>query len=304
MHKIIKKTDLAPQIKKIVVEAGEIAHKARPGQFVVIVSKESSERIPLTIADLNPQEGTITLIFQEIGFSTRELGLLGPGDSIQHILGPLGQPTDIENFGTVICVGGGVGIAEIYPVVKAMKKAGNRVLGIIGARKESLIILKEELRKLCDEFFITTDDGSLGKKGLVTDILQDLFISVEKSTHTPLEIGCQRQPTDTRGVLSLTGHTLYPDRVYAVGPVVMMQAVSNLTKMYNIKTIVSLNPIMVDATGMCGSCRVSVAGKVVFGCVDGPEFDGHQVDFEELKKRLNSFKEKEDSLKNIDAKQG
>src|SRR3989338_304896 len=281
MHKIIKKTDLTPQIKKIVVEAGEIAHKARPGQFVVIVSKESSERIPLTIADFNPQEGTITLIFQEIGFSTRELGMLGPGDSIQHILGPLGQPTHIENFGTVICVGGGVGIAEIYPVVKAMKKAGNRVLGIIGARNEGLIILKEELRKLCDELFITTDDGSLGKKGLVTDILQDLFISVEKSTHT-----------------------LYPDRVYAVGPVVMMQAVSNLTKMYNIKTIVSLNPIMVDATGMCGSCRVSVAGKVVFGCVDGPEFDGHQVDFEELKKRLNSFKEKEDSLKNIDAKQG
>ncbi|MDO8748353.1 MAG: sulfide/dihydroorotate dehydrogenase-like FAD/NAD-binding protein [Candidatus Omnitrophota bacterium] len=273
MFKIIEKTNLAPQIKKIVVEAGEIARKARPGQFVVIVSKESSERIPLTIADLNPQEGTITLIFQEIGFSTRELGLLGPGDSIQHILGPLGQPTDIENFGTVICVGGGVGIAEIYPVVKAMKKAGNRVLGIIGARKESLIILKEELRELCDEFFITTDDGSLGKKGLVTDILQDLFTSVEKSTHT-----------------------LYPNRVYAVGPVVMMQAVSNLTKMYNIKTIVSLNPIMVDATGMCGSCRVSVGGKVVFGCVDGPEFDGHQVDFEELKKRLNSFKEKEDSL--------
>ena len=281
MHKIIKKTDLTPQIKKIVVEAGEIAHKARPGQFVVIVSKESSERIPLTIADFNPQEGTITLIFQEIGFSTRELGLLGPGDSIQHILGPLGQPTHIENFGTVICVGGGVGIAEIYPVVKAMKKAGNRVLGIIGARNAGLIILKEELRKLCDEFFITTDDGSLGKKGLVTDILQDLFTSVEKSTHTQ-----------------------YPNRVYAVGPVVMMQAVSNLTKMYNIKTIVSLNPIMVDATGMCGSCRVSVAGKVVFGCVDGPEFDGHQVDFEELKKRLNSFKEKEDSLKNIDAKQG
>ena len=281
MYKIIKKTDLAPQVKKLVVEANEIAYKARPGQFVVIVSKESSERIPLTIADFNPQEGTITLIFQEIGFSTRELGLLGPGDSIQHILGPLGQPTHIENFGTVICVGGGVGIAEIYPVVKAMKKAGNRVLGIIGARNEGLIILKEELRKLCDELFITTDDGSLGKKGLVTDILQDLFISVEKSTHT-----------------------LYPDRVYAVGPVVMMQAVSNLTKMYNIKTIVSLNPIMVDATGMCGSCRVSVAGKVVFGCVDGPEFDGHQVDFEELKKRLNSFKEKEDSLKNINAKQG
>lgn len=279
MFKIIEKTNLAPQIKKIVVQAGEIANKARPGQFVVIVSKENSERIPLTIADVNPQEGTITLIFQEIGFSTQELGLLGPGDSIRHILGPLGQPTDIENFGTVICVGGGVGIAEIYPVVKAMKKAGNRVLGIIGARKESLIILKEELRELCDEFFITTDDGSLGKKGLVTDILRDLFGSAEKSTHT-----------------------IYPNLVYAVGPVVMMQAVSNLTKIYNIKTIVSLNPIMVDATGMCGSCRVSVSGKVVFGCVDGPEFDGHQVDFEELKKRLNSFKEKEDSLKNIDAK--
>ena len=274
MHKIIEKTNLAPQIKKIIVEAAEIAHKAKPGQFVVIVTKESSERIPLTMADSDPRQGTITLIFQEIGFSTQELGRLGPGDSIQHILGPLGQPTDIENFGTVICVGGGVGIAEIYPIIKAMKQAGNRVLGIIGARGTSLIILKEELRKLCDEFFITTDDGSLGKKGLVTDILQDLFSAVEKSTPTQ-----------------------YPNLVYAVGPVAMMQAVSNLTKEYNIKTIVSLNPIMVDATGMCGSCRVTVAGKAVFGCVDGPEFDGHQVDFEELKKRLNSFKEKEDYLR-------
>lgn len=277
MFKILEKNVLAPQVKKIVVKAEEISAKARPGQFVAIVTKEGSERIPLTIADFNPLEGTITLIFQEIGFSTRELGSLSPGDSIEHVLGPLGQPTHIENFGTVICVGGGVGIAEIYPVVKAMKKAGNRVLGIIGARKDSLIILKEELQKLCDEFFITTDDGSLGRKGLVTDILKDLFSCAEKSTHT-----------------------IYPNLVYAVGPVVMMQAVSDLTKTYNIKTVVSLNPIMVDATGMCGSCRVSVGGRVVFGCVDGPEFDGHQVDFEELRKRLNSFKEKEDYLKNTD----
>lgn len=272
-HQIIDKRQLAPDIKRLDICAPDIAAKAQAGQFVVIVSKENSERIPLTIADSDRAKGTVAIIFQEVGFSTRELGALNVGDSLQHILGPLGRPTHIEQYGTVICIGGGVGIAEVLPVAKAMKEAGNRLIGVIGARSKDLIILEEKLQGTCDELFITTDDGSYGKKGFVTDVLKDLLKVVEQSTHTK-----------------------YPNLVYAVGPVRMMQAVSELTRNYNIKTIVSLNPIMVDATGMCGSCRVSVGGKMLFGCVDGPEFDGHLVDFDELKKRLNSFREKEECL--------
>lgn len=273
MFPVIEKSNIAKDIVRIIIDAPEIARKAAAGQFVVVVTKENSERIPLTIAQADKEKGRITLVFQEIGFSTRELGGIEPGARIAHILGPLGTATRLEKFGTVVCIGGGVGIAEMYPVAKAMKQAGNRVIGIIGARSQGLIILEAELRAVCDEFFITTDDGSYGKKAVVTDVLKDLCAVIEKSTHTK-----------------------YPELVYAVGPVVMMQAVSILTKSYNIKTIVSLNPIMLDATGMCGACRVSVAGKVKFGCVDGPEFDGHEVDFEELKQRLNSFKEKEECL--------
>ena len=271
MFLIIEKTKLAKEITQLVVSAPEIARKARAGQFVVTVSKENSERIPLTIADANSHKGEITLIFQEVGFSTRELAGLNPGEGIQHILGPLGEPTHIEKFGTVICIGGGVGIAEMFPVARAMKQAGNRVIGIIGSRSKDLVILEKELQEVCAELFVTTNDGSYGKKGLVTDVLSDLFKVIDKSTRTE-----------------------YPELVYAVGPVVMMKAVSELTRGYNIKTIVSLNPVMVDATGMCGSCRVTVGGVVKFGCVDGPEFDGHQVDFEELQKRLGAFKEKEE----------
>ena len=271
MFTIIEKTKLAKDITRMTVSAPDIARKTRAGQFVVTVSKENSERIPLTIADANSQKGEITLIFQEVGFSTRELAGLNPGEGVRHILGPLGEPTHLEKFGAVICIGGGVGIAEMLPVARAMKQAGNRVIGIIGARSKELVILEKELQEICGELFVTTNDGSYGKKGLVTDILLDLLKVIEKSTHTE-----------------------YPELVYAVGPVVMMKAVSELTRGYNIKTIVSLNPIMVDATGMCGSCRVTVGGEVKFGCVDGPEFDAHKVDFEELQKRLGAFKEKEE----------
>lgn len=276
MFRIIEKSTLAKDITSMAVEAPDIAAKARAGQFVIVLTHQNSERIPLTIADTDTGRGTITLIFQEIGFSTRELGALSAGDCLAHILGPLGTPTHIEKYGEVVCVGGGVGIAEVLPVARAMKEAGNRVIGIIGSRSKDLIILEERLQLACDELFVSTDDGSYGKKGFVIDVLKDLLRVAEQSTHTK-----------------------YPDLVYAVGPLMMMQKVAELTKGYNIKTIVSLNPIMVDATGMCGSCRVTVGGKIKFGCVDGPEFDAHIVDFNELQKRLNSFKEKEECLNKI-----
>jgi ferredoxin--NADP+ reductase len=277
VHKIIAKEELAKEITQIVVEAPQIAQKAQAGQFAVVITDEKGERLPLTLADWDKSKGTISLIFQVVGYTTRKLSALNPGDYIQHILGPLGHPTEIKNVGTVICIGGGVGIAEVYPVSRAFKEAGNRVLGIIGSRSQDLLILEDKMRTVSDELFITTDDGSYGRKGFVTDILKELFLVIEKSTHTK-----------------------YPDLVYAIGPVPMMKAVSEFTKSYQIKTLVSLNPIMVDATGMCGSCRCTVAGKTVFGCVDGPDFNGHQVDFEELQKRLNLFKNQEEKLKNID----
>jgi len=274
MFEITAKQELAKDITKIQVSAPIIAQKAKAGQFVVLVSDEKGERIPLTLADWDKDKGTIALIFQKVGFSTRRLGRLAIGDSIAHILGPLGHPTEIKNMGTVVCIGGGVGIAEVYPVSRAFKEAGNRIIGIIGARSKDLLILEDALRKICDELFITTDDGSYGGKGLVTDVLKELLGVIEKSTHTK-----------------------YPDLVYAIGPVSMMKAVSQLTKEYQIKTIVSINPVMVDATGMCGSCRCTVGGKTVFGCVDGPDFDAHSIDFDELQARLNLFKNQEDMLK-------
>ena len=290
--KIIDKEDLAKEITKIIVEAPVIAQKAKAGQFVVLVVDEKGERIPLTLADWDREKGTITLIFQKVGFSTKKLGMLNPGDNIEHILGPLGHPTEInpvrdtksiemqnkisngvKNFGEIFCIGGGIGIAEVYPVSRAFKEAGNRIMGIIGARSKDLLILEDKMQKVCDELFITTDDGSYGRAGFVTDVLKELLEVVEKSTHTK-----------------------YPALVYAIGPVPMMKAVSELTRNYGIKTIVSLNPIMVDATGMCGSCRCTVAGKSVFGCVDGPDFDAHQVDFEQLQARINLFKEQENNI--------
>lgn len=270
MFKIIKKEELAKEITLMVVEAGQIAQKAQAGQFVVIVIDEKSERIPLTLADWDKGKGAITLIFQGVGFTTKKLGSLNAGDSIQHILGPLGHPTEIKEVGTVVCIGGGVGIAEVYPVSRAFKQAGNRIMGIIGVRSKEFLILENKIQEVCDELFITTDDGTYGRKGLVTDTLKELLGTIEKSTHTK-----------------------YPDLVYCIGPIPMMKAVSELTKSYRIKTVVSLNPIMVDATGMCGSCRCTVGGKTVFGCVEGPDFDGHQVDFDELQKRIKLFASQE-----------
>lgn len=274
MFKIIEKESLAEDIFRIVLKAPLIADKAAAGQFVVVVADEKSERIPLTLSDWDREKGTITLIFQIVGASTRKLGSFKAGEEIAHLLGPLGHPTKIEKLGEVVCVAGGVGIAEVYPVSRAFKQAGNRVLIIAGARSKGLFILEDKLRSVSDELFITTDDGSYGKRGLVIAPLRELFDSIEKSTHT-----------------------IFPQLVYAIGPITMMEEVAAFTRGFNIKTVVSVNPIMVDATGMCGACRCTVAGKTVFGCVDGPDFDGHQLDFSELRKRLKLFEEQERSAR-------
>lgn len=274
MFKIVAKQEFAKDITQVTVDAPVIAQKARAGQFVVLLLDERGERIPLTLADWDKNKGTITLIFQKVGFSTAKLGALNIGDNVQHLLGPLGHPTEIGNIGEVYCVGGGVGIAEVYPVSRAFKEKGNRVIGIIGSRSKDLLILEDKMRAACDELFITTDDGSYSRRGFVTDILKELFSVIEKSTQTR-----------------------YPNLVYAIGPVPMMKAVTQLTKSYGIKTIVSLNPVMVDATGMCGSCRCTVGGKTVFCCVDGPDFEGSEVDFDELEKRLKLFEGQEKGLK-------
>jgi ferredoxin--NADP+ reductase len=271
--KILSKENYSPEIVKLIILAPDIASRAKAGQFVMIIPSEGAERIPLTIADWNREQGTISLIFQKVGYTTRLLAEMNPGDEISHLLGPLGKPTHSEGFKSVVCVGGGVGIAELYPVARAFKQSGSRVESIIGARNRQLLILEAQMREYSDELLIATDDGSYASKGLVTDILRRLLQAEENSTHT-----------------------IFPDLVYAIGPVPMMKAVSELSLSYGIKTIVSLNPIMVDGTGMCGSCRCSVEGKTVFACVDGPEFDAAGVDFEELSKRLKTFREKESSL--------
>lgn len=251
------------KIAKIEVLAPEIAARAKPGQFVVLMVSAQGERIPLTVADKDRNKGTITLIFQETGFTTRLLGKLNKGDSLYALAGPLGQSREIKNYGKLILVGGGVGIAEIYPAAKAFKEAGNFITSILGARSSKLLILQDELRALCDELYLATDDGSCGRKGLVSDILQELL---------------KQGP-------AAGGYQL----VYAVGPIAMMKQVSILAKEAGIKTIVSLNALMVDASGMCGSCRVTIAGETKFSCIDGPEFDGQAVDWEELEKRSRIY---------------
>jgi len=243
------------RITKIEVEAELIARKARPGQFVVLIVNEKGERIPLTVVDANKEGGTITLIFQEVGFTTRLLGKLNIGDSLYALTGPLGHATEIKKYGRVILIGGGVGIAEIYPVARELMKEKNNITTIIGARTRKLLILEKELRNVSHEFFITTDDGSGGRKGFTTDVLKELTL---KSKY---------------------------DLVYAVGPIPMMKLVSSATKEKGVKTLISLNSLMVDATGMCGGCRVEVGGKSKFTCVEGPEFDAHEVNWEEVEKR-------------------
>jgi ferredoxin--NADP+ reductase len=265
--KILNKSTLIDsggvKIGMLEILSPEIAAKAKPGQFIVLMASSKGERIPLTVVERNTSKGTIKLIFQEAGLTTKMLGAMKTGDSLYSLVGPLGHPTEIKKYGKVIIVGGGVGIAEIYPVALAMKEAGNHVTTILGARSKDLLILENELKKASDEFYVATDDGSYGRKGFTTDILEELLV---KSKY---------------------------DLVYSVGPIPMMKRSSMVTKKFNAKTIVSLNAIMVDATGMCGCCRVTVGGKTYFSCVDGPEFDASLVDWEELIKRNKIYDDKE-----------
>ena len=256
MHRIVSKKELAPKIKSIEVAAPAIAEKAQAGQFVILRIDENGERFPLTIVDWDQKKGTITLIFLEIGVSTEKLGALKVDDVIFDVLGPLGNPSNIERFGSVCVIGGGVGTASAFPIARAFKQAGNKVVSIVGAKTAGLLILEDDMRRVSDELYISTDDGSKERKGFVSDVLKML---IEKGYHF--------------------------DVVYAIGPTVMMRAVAETTRPYGIKTIVSLNPIMVDGMGMCGACRVSVGEKTRFACVDGPEFDAHLVNFGELLKR-------------------
>lgn len=257
MFEIIEKTVVSPGIKKFVVNAPLVASSVRPGQFIIILISDKGERIPLTVVETVGEN--IVLIVQEVGKTTMELGSMKAGDKLLCVLGPLGYPTEVKKYGRVITIGGGVGVAEVYPVSKALKIAGNEVISIIGARHRDLLILEKEMRQLTDNLYVATDDGSYGIKGNVGDVLKDIIL-----THRP-------------------------DFVYAIGPVPMMKAVSEITKVYGIKTVVSLNPIMVDGTGMCGSCRIKVGGTTKFSCVDGPEFDAHEVDWDELLQRLRLF---------------
>ncbi len=262
MNKIINKTILSSDTVSFNIYSPDIAVKAKPGQFVVVRVNKEGERIPLTIADSDPQKGTLNLTILKRGKTTRFLSEFKEGDMISDVAGPLGKNSEIENFGTVAVIGGGVGIAPTLPIIKAMKNIGNHVISILGARTEEGLIFKDVIKKYSDEFYECTDDGSKGYKGFVSDFLTDYM---EKNKNITI------------------------DRVVAIGPVLMMKAVCDVTKISNIKTIVSLNPIMVDGTGMCGSCRVEVGGKTMFGCVDGPEFDGHLVDFNLLNARLNIY---------------
>jgi len=264
MYPIRTKELIAPLVYRMRVEAPKIARKRKAGQFVVLRVNETGERFPLTIADSDPEAGTITIVFQTVGKSTRMLADLNVGDGILDVVGPLGRPTHIEKFGHVVCIGGGVGIAPVYPIVCAMKAAGNRVTAIVSARSKDLLILEDEMRAHSDELKVATDDGSYGHKGFPTEILQHMISAGEKI-----------------------------DLVVAVGPVPLMKAVCKTTKPSGLPTVVSLNPIMVDGTGMCGGCRVSVGGETKFVCVDGPEFDGHAVDFDLLTKRLATYKDME-----------
>jgi len=260
LNKILRKKILASNIKMFEIDAPLVAAKALPGQFVVLRVYEEGERIPLTIAEARPEEGVLVIVFQEVGKSTFHLGTLNEGDEILDLIGPLGKPSEIERFGTVVCIGGGVGTPEMIPLAKALKEAGNHVISIIGARCKELLIMEEEMRAVSSQLLITTDDGTYGKKGFVTEELKRLIESGRKI-----------------------------DRVIAVGPVVMMRAVSRLTEPFKIPTIVSLNPIMLDATGMCGVCRCEIGGQTKFACVDGPEFDGHQVNFDLLLARQRNY---------------
>ena len=263
MYKIVRKEQLNEEICLVEFEAQDLARAILPGQFVVLRIDEEGERFPLTMYDWDADKGTATVVCQAVGVSTKKLCALNKGDSILDVVGPLGHAARIENIGKVICIGGGVGTAEAYPIAKGMKENGNDVTVIIGARSKDIVMCEEDIRKFCDKVYVTTDDGTYGKKGFVTDILRELL---EKDT---------------------------PDLVFAIGPAIMMKMVSEMTRKKGIKTLVSLNSIMVDGTGMCGGCRVQHGGDVKFACVDGPEFDGHKVDFDDLIQRGKRYSDKE-----------
>ncbi|MBA3037538.1 MAG: sulfide/dihydroorotate dehydrogenase-like FAD/NAD-binding protein, partial [Desulfobacterium sp.] len=241
------------------IEAPLIAQKAKPGQFVIMKANETGERVPLTMADSDPKKGTITVIYMVVGKSTALFKSLKVGEGYQDVIGPLGKPTHVEKLGTVVCVGGGTGVAVLHPITRALKEAGNHVIAIIGSRNKDLLILEDHMKAASNELHVCTDDGSYGHHGFVTDVLKKML--------------------ETKDVKLVVG----------IGPVPMMKFVSKMTKEYNVKTLVSLNPIMIDGTGMCGGCRVSVGGETKFACVDGPEFDGHQVDFDGLMQRLQAY---------------
>ena len=264
MYKILERQDLVTNIHLFKVEAPAVAKKAQGGQFVVIRIDEKGERIPLTSADWDREEGSVTIVFMEVGTTTHKLALLKAGDYIADFIGPLGLPTHIDKFGTVICVAGGFAVATIVPIARAMREAGNRVISIMGARNKDLVFWEERLRSVSDQLIVTTDDGSYGRKGLVTEPLAELLENGDKI-----------------------------DRVIAIGPSIMMKFCAKTTEPFGVKTIVSLNPIMVDGTGMCGCCRVSVGGVTRFTCVDGPDFDGHQVDWDLLFARQRTYLDEE-----------
>ncbi|MEA1994098.1 MAG: sulfide/dihydroorotate dehydrogenase-like FAD/NAD-binding protein [Euryarchaeota archaeon] len=263
MHRIIHKEKLSENVKLFDVKAPLIARKYNPGQFLVVCVDEKGERIPLTVVNTDTQKGTVRIIFQEVGKTTKQLGMLEKGDAIQDFVGPLGKPMELKNFGTVVCVGGGVGVAPLYPQARALNYAGNEVISIIGARNKELLILEKEMDEISDKLYITTDDGSYGRKGFVSDVLKELLEEKEIN------------------------------RVITIGPAIMMMVTAQVTKPHNVKTIASLNSIMVDGTGMCGSCRVSVGGETKFACVDGPDFDAHKVDFKLLMERQKMYLDEE-----------
>ena len=264
MFKIVRREEMSEGTVILnEIEAPLIAEKAKPGQFVILKANETGERIQLTMADTDPKKGTITIIYMVVGKSTALFKALQLGDGYQDVIGPLGKPTHVEKVGTVVCVGGGTGIAVLHPITRAMKEAGNHVIAIIGARSKDLLILEDQMRAASNDLRICTDDGSYGHHGFVTDVLKEV---------------CEKEN---------------PEQAVLIGPVPMMKFASLVTKEYNIPTLVSLNPIMVDGTGMCGGCRVTIGGKTKFACVDGPEFDGHQVDYDELMARLQAYCEQE-----------
>jgi ferredoxin--NADP+ reductase len=260
MFEILKNTHLAPQVFQYLLHAPDIAKKAFPGQFIIIRLDETGERIPITISDSDPIQGTLTIFVQAVGKTSIEMSLMHAGDFILDVVGPLGNPTQVDLFGTVVLIGGGFGIAAIHPITRALTQARNKTIAILGARTQELVILEKELVNAATTVHVVTDDGSYGAKGRVTDTLK---ILIE-----------QKEPID---------------RIIAIGPLIMMKSVADLTRPYKIPTLVSMNPIMIDGTGMCGACRVTVGGEMKFACVDGPEFDGHAVDFEGLLNRLKTY---------------